>query len=276
MMIDSKNIFLALFRRISLAMFAVLFMTPAQAQFYELGAGDKVHITVYKHPDLETIARIRDSGTISFPLLGEVSIGGLREADAEKKIATSLDQGGFVNGPQVGLTVDEYRSRVVAVLGHVNKPGQYALNRASTVVDLVAVAGGVSESGADYAVITKAAGNSKQIARVNLLDVLQRGDSAQNIAVNDGDIIFVPLMDQIYVYGAVQRSGAFRLQPNMTVLKAITVAGGLYLDNQRRQGSESRIEIVRRNAKGEAVTLDAKLEDIVQADDLIRIKETLF
>jgi len=264
------------FRRFVFATFVMLFIAPAHAQLYELGAGDKVHITVYKHPDLETIARIRDSGTISFPLLGEVSIGGLRESDAEKKIATSLDQGGFVNTPQVGLTVEEYRSRVVAVLGHVNKPGQYALNRASSVVDLVAVAGGVSESGADYAVITKTAGNNKQIARVNLLDVLQRGDSAQNIAVNDGDIIFVPLMDQIYVYGAVQRSGAFRLQPGMTVLKAITVAGGLYLDNQRRQGSESRIEIVRRNAKGEAVTIDAKLDDIVQADDLIRIKETLF
>src|SRR5690349_2516371 len=90
---------------------------PAPAPEYPLGPGDIVKITVYNNPDLTTEAEISQTGTLSFPLVGEVKVGGLSRGDAEKAIAKSLADGGFVPNAHVNMLVQQYRSQQVSVIG---------------------------------------------------------------------------------------------------------------------------------------------------------------
>lgn len=254
----------------------MLLSNAAAASDYLLGTGDKIRIAVYKNPDLETITRVRERGAVSFPLIGEVNIGGLNEREAEKRIADQLRLGGFVNDPNVTLTVEEYRSRLVSVLGYVNKPGQFAISRESSVIDLIAIAGGINANGADQAIVTRKTEKGSQTYSVNLLDVLERGQAAKNFAVVDGDTIYVPMMYQVFVYGAVRRPGAYRYQSDLTVMKALSLAGGLYLDSQARRGSEERIKIKRQKPNGDIEEHRVHVDDILLAEDVITVDESLF
>ncbi|TAK93751.1 MAG: polysaccharide export protein EpsE, partial [Aquabacterium sp.] len=94
---------------------------------YVLGAGDQIRIFVYQNQDLQLDARINESGTISYPLLGVVKLGGLAVSDAEKKIAAGLRDGNFLKQPQVSILVMDMKANMVSVLGQVNRPGRFAL-----------------------------------------------------------------------------------------------------------------------------------------------------
>jgi len=110
-----------------------------------LGEGDVVHIVVFQNPDLTTEARISERGAINFPLIGEVTIGGLAPSDAEARIAQQLSRGKFVVRPQVNLTVLQVRSRQVSVLGQVGRPGRYPLDDVgNNLIDVLALAGGIT------------------------------------------------------------------------------------------------------------------------------------
>src|SRR5256885_6637305 len=110
-----------------------------------LGEGDSVRITVFQNPDLTTETRISERGTITFPLVGEISLAGLTPAGAEARIAEHLIKGKFVLKPQVSLNVVRVRSRQVSVLGQVAHPGRYPLDdTSSTLTDILALAGGGS------------------------------------------------------------------------------------------------------------------------------------
>src|SRR5258706_9535768 len=113
-----------------------------------LGEGDSIRITVFQNPDLTTETRISERGTITFPLVGEISLAGLTPVDAEARIADKLIKGKFVLKPQVSLNVIRVRSRQVSVLGQVARPGRYPLDdTSSNLTDILALAGGVSPTG---------------------------------------------------------------------------------------------------------------------------------
>jgi polysaccharide export outer membrane protein len=95
---------------------------------YPLSAGDSIKVQVFQNPDLTVEARISENGTITYPLIGSVAIGGLGIGAAEKKIADALRTGGFLLQPQVNITLAQVRGSQVAVLGQVNKPGRFALD----------------------------------------------------------------------------------------------------------------------------------------------------
>ncbi|MEQ6341601.1 MAG: polysaccharide export protein EpsE [Gammaproteobacteria bacterium] len=245
---------------------------PALAKDYVLGAGDVVRITVYEHTDLSTLTRISQTGGISFPLIGEVFIAGMKEREAEAKIGALLQQGGFVKSPQVNLIVEQYRSQQVSVLGEVNKPGMYTIDRGSKVVDLLAMAGGVNASGGDAAVLIKKNGSEGIGGRpIDLLALLQKGDMTQNMEVTDGDIVYVPRMEVFYIYGEVQRPGSYRLQRDMTVMQALSMGGGL-----TQRGTQRGIQIKRKDAKGALTSISAELFDVLRPDDVVYVKESLF
>src|SRR5258708_9400689 len=113
-----------------------------------LGEGDSVRITVFQNPDLTTETRISERGTITFPLIGEISLAGLTPAGAEARIAKQLIEGKFVLKPQISLNVVRVRSRQVSVLGQVARPGRYALDdTSSNLTDILALAGGIRPTG---------------------------------------------------------------------------------------------------------------------------------
>src|SRR5262245_7393994 len=112
----------------------------ADANEYRLGPGDTVKITVYDNKDLMTEADITQAGKINFPLIGEVTLGGLTKSDAERAIAQRLSNGGYIPKAHVNVLVTQYRSQQVSVLGEVNKPGMYPLSQQATVTDVLAMA----------------------------------------------------------------------------------------------------------------------------------------
>lgn len=199
------------------------------ADDYVLGPGDTVKISVFDYPDLTTEARISESGRITFPLIGSVAIAGMNPAEAEKLIARELSDQDFIRQPHVTLMVTQFASQQVTIIGLVNKPGKYPLEKASTTLsELLAMAGGVAPEGGDKAVLVRSSANGAKRNRIEIdLYGLFEGDVSKDMEVKAGDIIYVPRAEVFYVYGEVQRPGMFPLQRNMNVAQAISISGGL-------------------------------------------------
>jgi polysaccharide export outer membrane protein len=237
-----------------------------------LGPGDTVRITVFQNPDLTTEARLSERGTIVFPLVGEVALGGRTPTDAGTHIADRLKQGQFLKNPQVNVAVTQVRSRQVSVLGHVAKPGRYPLDDASSrLTDLLALAGGVAATGDDVVTVMLTRGGSVTKHQIDVPAMYRNGDLKSNIQVEAGDTIYVQPAPVFYIYGEVQRAGSYRLQPNMIVMHALSLGGGL-----TPRGTERGMLIQRRMADGTARKVEARPNDPVQADDVIYVRESLF
>jgi len=237
---------------------------------YLLGGGDTVKITVYEQPDLTAVVRISHKGTITYPLLGAVVIGGLTPDAAGLLIARRLETEGFVRTPQVILSVEEYRSHRVSVLGKINNPGKYSLEGKTLVISLLAQAGGLRDDAADVITVIRKDASKTVIYQIDLLR-FYGGDMTQNIEVASGDIILVPKMDIFYVYGEVNQPGVYRLQRGMTAMQAISVGGGL-----TGRGSTGGIQVNRRRADGGTQEIEVELTDMLQLNDVIYVKERLF
>jgi polysaccharide export outer membrane protein len=239
---------------------------------YPLGPGDIVKINVYNNPDLTTEAEISQNGTISFPLVGEVKIGGLSRADAEKAISASLGQGGFVPNAHVNMLVLQYRSQQVSVIGEVNKPGKYPINQMVTVTDLIAMAGGIGPKGGSMVTIIKKDGNGRTAQyNVDFKELLSGGNPEKNVRIDSEDIIYVPPAPVFYIYGEVRQPGAYPLTPDMTVRQALSLGGGL-----TARGSERGIQIDRKSDNGQVTTRRARLTDRVRPDDVVQVPEGWF
>jgi len=263
---------------LTLAWITLAFMpglASAQGQVgaeYRLGPGDIVRITVYNNPDLTTEAQITQQGRITFPLIGEIQIGGIEKGQAEQIIARRLGEGGFVVKPQVNVLVLGFKSQQISVLGQVNRPGKYPIEQASTLADLLAIAGGVAQTGGDVIThITKGADGKTMKREIDINQALRNGEMEKNFPVSNGDIIYVPRAPLFYIYGEVQRPGAYRLEKDMTVMQALSVGGGLNV-----RGTERGIRVNRHVNGGKVETLQSTLTDPVKENDVIFVRESLF
>jgi polysaccharide export outer membrane protein len=243
----------------------------ARAADYLLGAGDSIHVQVYEHDDLTTDDRISDNAHITFPLLGEVNIAGMRTVAAAAYIGELLTQKKLVKNPLVTIKVVESASQQVSVLGQVNKPGKYKIQAKATLLEIVAEAGGISATGDDHAIIVRNEGGESRRFEVSLGDMLERGLLSQNITLERQDVIYVPRAPQFYVFGEVQRPGVYRLERGMTVLQALAVGGGL-----SQRGTAKGVKISRRSADGLILSVDVGPTDVLLPDDVVIVKERLF
>ena len=197
---------------------------------YRLGSGDVVRIVVYQNPDLTLEARVSEAGLVSFPLLGNVHIGGLGVSAAEKLIADGLKSGNFVKQPQVTLTLLQIKGSQASVLGQVNRPGRYPIETADMrMTDLLANAGGVAGSGADLLVLSGTRNGKPFRLEIDLPSVF--GPNAEQGRVNDvliqnGDVLWVDRAPLVYIYGEVQRPGPMRLERGMTLMQVLAAGGG--------------------------------------------------
>jgi polysaccharide export outer membrane protein len=249
------------------------FATQGHAESREvLGAGDTIRVTVFQNPDLTTETRVSERGTIAFPLIGEVALGGRTPTEAGAWIAEQLKQGNLLKSPQVNVSVLQLRSRQVSVLGHVARPGRYALDDTSSrLTDILALAGGIGPAGDDIVTVIATRGGKIQKLEVDVPGMYRSGDLSKNIEVGNGDTIFVQRAPVFYIYGEVQRAGAYRLEPDMVVMRALSLGGGL-----TPRGTDRGLKIHRRLPDGAVHKLDAKLTDTVQPDDVIYVRESLF
>ena len=237
-----------------------------------MGPGDLIKISVFQNPDMSTETRISESGTITLPLVGTVEIGGLTTAQAETRIVGLLKSGGFVPRAQVTVVVTQFRSRQVSVLGQVNRPGRYPIEEPTLrLTDVLAIAGGVSPTGADTVTIIRPRDNNEDHLEVDLLGLFDVPAQPRNLELQNGDTVFVPRAPMFYIYGEVQRPGAYRLERKMTVVQCISLAGGL-----TPRGNEKNLRISRRLVNSTTRIISVSADDFVLQDDVVFVKESLF
>lgn len=248
-------------------------VTPAPE--YRLGAGDIIRIVVYQNPDLTLETRVSETGVVSFPLIGNVRIGGLGVSAAEKLIADALKSGNFVKQPQVTLTLLQIKGNQASVLGQVNRPGRYPIETADMrLTDLLANAGGVATTGADMLVLTGVRNGKPFRLEVDLPSVF--GPAAEQGRVNDvliqnGDVLWVDRAPLVYIYGEVQRPGPMRLERGMTLMQVLAAGGGL-----TQRGTERGIRVHRKTGDGKVQVIQAAMDDSVKDGDVVYVKESLF
>nr|WP_082568205.1 polysaccharide export protein EpsE [Pelomonas sp. Root1217] len=245
---------------------------PAAAAEYRLGAGDVVRINVYQNPDLTLEARVSETGVISYPLLGNIQIGGLGVSAAERLIADGLKKGNFVKQPQVSLALLQVRGNQVSVLGQVNRPGRYPLEVADTrLTDLLATAGGVAATGGEVLVITGTRDRKPFRTELELPSLFAPNGRSQDFVLQNGDVIWVDRFPLLYIYGEVQRPGQIRLDRGMTLMQALAAGGGL---NQR--GTERGIRVHRKGADGKVQVLQPSMDEPLKDGDIVYVRESLF
>lgn len=237
-----------------------------------LGTGDAVRVTVFQYPDLTTETRVSPRGTITFPMVGEVKIGGLTPAGAGTEIARQLKRGKFMLNPQVTVVMTELRSRQVSVLGQVNRPGRYALDgNGSKLTDILALAGGVSPVGDDRVSIVLNRDGKIEKVEIDVAAMVRTGDLSKNIDIQNGDTIYVQRAPVFYIHGEVRRAGSYRFEDNMTVMHAVSLGGGF-----TERANDRALNINRKTPEGKVRRLDVGLTDPVQPGDVIFVKESWF
>ena len=249
---------------------------------YVVGPQDVLTITSYDQNDLSGRFSVEADGTFTYPLIGRVKAGGLTLRQVEAQVKKQLKDGGFFNNPQITVAVDQYKSQKIFINGEVRVPGTYPLSGNMNLVEALARAGSTLPSASGEAVIVHPSNqnvtgsvlpnqeNAESIVRVNLRD-LENGVFSQNAVLRDGDTIFVPRAESVYVFGQVKNPGAYPLQQkNTTVLQALSLAGGV-----TDRGSTARIDIVR-IVNGEKKELRVKLGDPVKPGDTIIVHERFF
>jgi len=208
---------------IALIMGSWLHIASAQEPNYVLGPGDLVKITVFNNPDLTLETRVSEGDTISFPLIGQVKVGGISTFAAEKKIADLLEKGGFIKNPQVNILVTQFQSKLVSVLGSVFKPGRYPLERTTNLADLLALVGGVTPDGSDLVTITTTSGKTEY----DLQKIVGKPDGLKSIILSGGEVVYVHARD-ISVMGQVMKPGKYAVVGGVrTVADFLSVAGGI-------------------------------------------------
>jgi polysaccharide export outer membrane protein len=250
----------------------------AQTTSASIAPGDVLKISVYGNPDLTTVTRVMPNGSITFPLIGQVTVGGATPAQAEVNIADRLNRGGFVRNAAVSVFVQE-RSPVavatVTLLGQVVRSGTYTLDKdspeaVSTLVTLLAKAGGTTDKAADYCYLIRNENGVPRKTRVDLIDLLRNGNIKANLPLANGDIVLVPEMDVFYIYGEVQKPGRYKLERDMTVMQGLSVASGM-----TPRGSVKGI-VLNRLAGTTMTSLGTNLEDRLQPNDVLYVKTAVF
>jgi polysaccharide biosynthesis/export protein len=239
---------------------------------YRLAAGDVIRVSVYQSADLTLETRLTEAGTISYPLLGSVALAGLTVTEAERRIADGLRNGNFVKQPQVSIAVQQVRGNQVSVLGQVGRPGRYPLETGNVqLTDMIATAGGIVGNGADMIVVVGTRNGQAYRAEIDLPSVFGPNRRANDLTLQNGDVVWVDRAPMIFMYGEVQRPGSMRLERGMTVMQALASAGGL-----TQRGTERGLRVHRRDAQGTVRVIEPAMTDKLQADDIVYIRESVF
>ena len=214
---------------------------------YQLGPGDVVEIAVWQQPDLTRVVTVSQDGKIFFPPLMELSVIGMTSADLDRTITEGLKRE-YLKDPEVFISIREYNSHEVLVLGRVPRPGLFKLRGNTTLLGLLSQAGGITvDEVGDRLVVLRSPSQGQQTEEegqivIDLKKLLVDGDLKQNIPIRAGDRIFVPGKEKasVYVLGQVKNPGDFPYTDGLKVFEAIMAAGGPSED-----ASLSKVRIIR-------------------------------
>ena len=264
-------------------------LPPAWSQEYRIGPGDVLTITVWGQPDLSRDYTVDPDGFTPFPLINRVKAGGLTTRELAANLVAILGKDYLVD-PQVIVSVKEYLSQKVTILGETARPGVFYLTGPTTLVDILSRAGWLSKSAGRQILLVReqpapgpgAHTGAATIQRINIDDI-QAGNAAKNVPIQAGDTLFVTSRDDnsYFVFGEVKRPGAYPLEKETNILEGITIAGG-FTD----KASPSRTRVIRVSASGQQV-LEIDMNDVIkrgqrdkavrlQANDVVVVPESFF
>ena len=261
-----------------LAALAALFaVASSQAQErraeYQLGAGDAIRVLVFQNPDLTTEARVTENGSITFPIVGAVHVGGLTIPAAEQAVAAALRAQKVIEAPQVNIVLLQNRGNQVSVLGAVARPGRFPLETLDIrVSEMIAVAGGITAGGSDVAVVTGMRDGKRFRREIDIPALFLDDRGEQDMVLAGGDVIFVNTRAMFYVYGEVQKPGAYRVERGMTIRQALAAGGGPTL-----RGTERALCLYRDGDKpGKRECKAPDMNDAVRNGDVLYVGESIF
>jgi polysaccharide biosynthesis/export protein len=249
---------------------------------YIIGVQDSVNVTVWENADLTGKFTVQPDGAITLPLVGRVKAAGLSLSGFEMQLTRALADG-FLIEPRVAVTLDAHRGRRIFIFGAVSSPGAYALPEGQTLIEALVRAGYATASQvvvvrpkrpSSGPTLPENAGDA-EVIRVNLKELekdVEQGSLARNIALQDGDTVFIPRSDptRIFVTGQVRTAGAYSITENTSVLQALALAGGV-----TESAAINRLRIMR-IVDGKQKTLNVKITDIVQPGDTLVVPERYF
>lgn len=255
---------------------------------YVVGGSDILSIKVYNEPELtQEKLRVSSDGQISFPFIGKVTVAGRTTSEIEDEITSRLSEGGYFVRPHISVRVEEYRSKKVLVMGAVENPGSYPLERAVQILDIISEAGGIdTEEAGNMGILVreeKTNGQTQKMAvQIDLSELLSGRGTTENLYLEDEDVLFVPEAGKVFIIGQVQDPGDYSLgQERLSLVEAIGQAGGF-----TRIAARNKVRVVRQTDDGEK-TLVVNVQEItekgqkgqdieLQAGDIVIVPESFF
>ncbi len=250
----------------------------AQPRDYLIGPQDVLAISVFDHAGLSSRYAVDADGSFSFPLLGRVSAGGRTLRQFESELQRLLADG-FINAPQVAVAVEHYRSQRVFVVGEVRQPGAYPLTGETTLIEVIARAGALTAVASGEVVVVRSSGATRpilpgqvegsEVTRVAVRD-LETNSLSRSVALQDGDTVFAPRVESVYVFGEVKNPGRYPVPGELTLLQALALAGGA-----TNVGALNRVRVIR-TVDGEQREIKARLHDPIRSGDTIVVPTRYF
>jgi polysaccharide export outer membrane protein len=239
-------------------LFSSVSSTPG-AEDYAVCEGDLLQVTVFNADELKKEARVSAGGSVTLPLLGPVEVKGLTTRQVEERIEALYGKT-YLENPRVDVFIKEHQGGKISLLGAVEKPGTYDYLARRRLLDVLALAGGLTDKSARIAQVRRPS-SSPQVPPgtfiVDLDELLVRGRAELNIEILAGDVIFAPAAGVVFVDGAVRNPGNLQLQPGMTIQEAITGAGGF-----SKTADENNIKLVRYTDEGKREVVQIKFRDL--------------
>jgi polysaccharide export outer membrane protein len=254
---------------------------------YKIGPEDLLEITLFNIPEAHgmerqvtprtTLVRVSHQGQISLPVVGEIDIKGMTISAAERTLRERYDK--YLYSPEVGVMVKEFRQRV-SIIGAVPKPGVFELTGPKTVIEVLAMAGGISEKAGSQVHIYRQGPKGRETHVIDLailansIGLINENNADMvNMPVHPGDMINIPEAGMFFVDGAVRKPGSYPLGRRYSLAQALATAGGV-----DPELNSDTISIFRRQGPGEVQTIALDLSDVLsgtvadpqlQPDDVI-------
>ena len=239
---------------------------------YRIGPGDLLELRVFEVEGLSQTVRVEEDGTITLPLLGRVMVKGLTQEEVVQRL-TDLLQAKYVKNPQVTIFIREYKNQQVAVIGAVERSGNYELVGRRNLLQMISMAGGLTEmAGNEVFILREGPDGQTSTLTIDLKDLLVNGNQTLNVAIEPNDVINVAVDREIrvFVMGRVNTPGPItaKLSEGMTLLQAIAGAGG-----PAEGAKQTAITITRKNG-GQEQKFKVNLKDIIKGKKMdMRLQE---
>lgn len=246
---------------------------------YRVGPDDVLEISVFEWQmgeKTETLEfRVSETGDIVLPSIGAMNVVNKSVKEIQQALVEELESSNLIQNPRVAVSVKEYRSLRISVIGAVNLPGVYAIHQnVTTLLDMLTLAGGPSADAGRAAYVLRPDEKGKQLrVAIDLEDLLEKGNYEYNAILQGGDVIQIPRAPSFFVYGKVANPGGYTISRSLRILEAVALAGGLqwdadqsgcYIIRRFDNGNEQRIPVsITAIERGEAPNIFVHQDDVI-------------